>query len=336
MIQDEFQNHIDILLMSKYIKDVRDFYDSEQYLLSLNDMDNMEDKDKIYAVLNKYIEILSSFGIHIHFEHIFIYNIYRELLIKILNILTPGYINEILENSITDIRDTLRNIIEDDISDDEDDLNENIVLNLIEFLSSIKITDDIFTDIVSNIEVDDNYIELIKEVINNSVDVQETDINNKKNQIIYLKNTIHDIYSINLFTGKKFTNIYYRDVVNKIVKFFTVNHLDIYTEIKGGAGILNIKKILRTLIEENALPLSISYFIENNIVKINKYQLLLIMMTDRYLNSKWNPNSAVRNDIEKGIDDLIKHVVDAPDYIKYKLEENDGIGDILTRQIGDT
>ena len=337
MIQDDLQNHIDILLMSKYIKDVRDFYDTEQYLLSLNDMDNMEDKDKIYAVLNKYIEILTSFGIHIHFEHISTYSIYRELLIKILNILTPGYINEILENSITDIRDKLRNILEDDAVDDEDILNENIVLNLIEFLSSIKITDDVFTDIISNIEIDDNYIELIKEVINNSVDVQETGIDDKKNEIIYLKKNIYDLYSLNkYFKEKRFTNIFYRDVVHKIVKYFTVSHLDTYIAKKEGAGILNIKKVLTTLVEEKALPISISYYIENNITKINKFQLLLIVVTDQILNSKWHPKYTYRDDIEKGSDGLIQHILDEPIYTKYKLEINDGIGDILTRKIGDT
>ena len=337
MIEDTKQEIIDIELMSKYLKDVQDFHDTEQYLMRINDMDNFEDKEKIYTVLDKYIEILSSFGIHIYFEHIYIYNIYRSKLINILNIFTPGYINEILENSITDIRDKLINILEDDTSDDEDDFGENIILNLIEFLSSIEISDDIFTDIIVNIEIDDSYIELIKEVINNSVDVQETGIDRKINKIGHLKKTINEIYSLNRFVKETFDNVYYRNIVNKIIKYFTVIHIDTFIEKEFEdpytAYLLHLKEGLKTFVKGNALPLSISYHIENDITKIDKYQLLLIIMTERFLNCKWHPNYAHKNDIETGIDELVKHVIDDPEYSRYKIDDKSGLTDIVCGRI---
>ena len=338
MIQDEKQENIDISMMSKYLKDIQIYHDSEQYLLTITDMDNFEEKDKIYFVLNKYIEILRSFGININFEYISMYNIYKSKLIKILNIFIPGYIDEILKNSKTDIRDNLKNILDDDTSDDEDELNENKVLNLIEFLSVIEISDDIFTDIIINIEIDDSYIELIKEVINNSVDVQEPGIDRKINKIGHLKKSINEIYSLNRFVKETFDNVYYRNIVNKIIKYFTVIHIDTFIEKEFEdpytAYILHLKEGLKTFVQGNALPLSISYHIENGVVKINKYQLLLILMTERFLNSKWHPNYAYKDDVETGIDELVKDVIYDPQYTTYKIEANSGLVDIITHKQG--
>ena len=336
MIEDVNQEKNDIIKMCMYLNELQDYYDNEQYLLQVEDMSSFEEKNIIYFVLDKYINILTSYGILINFEYVTMYNTYRSKLIDILNIFIPGNINQLIETSIIDIREDIKNILSDDFSDDESELDENKVLELIEYLSIVEITDDVLEDLISKIELTDSYISLIDAIIDNSVDTQESGLYNSRVMLEKLRNNVYSFYSLNNYKEyykDQDNNRYYKKVLEKIITYFVSSHFDKYMEKISSNPYENLlvvtKNMLVNLVKEDALPLSISYYTKNNIYNINKYQLLLIVVTNKILDSKWHPNYVNSNDINYYRDDMIKHVLTEPDDSIYKINDNDEIADIL-------